>query len=52
MKKEQERKKKADDEFDHKMKYFKLHKWAIIRAYREEKEEQARIRLSIKKRAK
>ena len=52
MKKEQARKKKADDEFDHKMKYFKLHRWAIIRHYREEKEEQARIRLSIKKRAK
>ena len=52
MKKEQTRRKKAEDEFDHKMKYFKLHRWAIIRHYREEKEEQARIRLSIKKRAK
>ena len=23
--------KKADDEFDHKLKYFKLHRWALIR---------------------
>ena len=43
--------KKLDDEFDHKMKYFKLHKWALIRQYREEKEEDARERLNIKKRA-
>lgn len=42
--------KKLDDEFDHKMKYFKLHKWALIRQYREEKEEDARERLNIKKR--
>ena len=23
--------KKADDEFDHKLKYFELHRWALIR---------------------
>ena len=32
------------------MKYFKLHRWDIIRHYREEKEQDARIRLKIKKR--
>ena len=36
---EQSRRKIADDEFDHKMKYFKLHKWALIRHHREEMEE-------------
>ncbi len=35
---EQQRRKKFEDEFDHKMKYFKLHRWDIIRHYREEKE--------------
>ena len=47
---EQRRRKQADDEFDHKMKYFKLYRWALIRAHREDKEEQARVRLSIKHR--
>ena len=47
---EQRRRKRADDEFDHKMKYFKLHRWALIRAHREDKEEQALVRLSIKQR--
>lgn len=41
--------KKADDTFDHKMKYFKLHKWSLIRQIREEKEENARERLNTKK---
>ena len=43
--------KKADDEFDHKLKYFKLHRGALIKQYREEREEDARERLNIKKRA-
>ena len=47
---EQKLSKKFQDEFDHKMKYFKLHRWAIIRHYREEMESDARIRLKIKKR--
>lgn len=43
-------KKKAAYELDHKEKYFKLHRWALIRQYREEMEENARQRLNIKKR--
>ena len=31
------------------MKYFKLHKWSLIRQIREEKEENARERLNTKK---
>ena len=34
------------------MKYFKLHRWNLIRQYREEREEDARQRLAIKKRTK
>ena len=44
--------KKADDEFDHKMKYFKLHRWSLIKHHREHKESEALIRLNIKKRMK
>lgn len=37
---------------DHKQKYFKLHRWALIKNFRVEMESQARVRLRIKKRAK
>jgi len=44
-------KKISSDEFDHKMKYFKLHRWDLIKHYREEMESQALVRFNIKKRA-
>ena len=34
--------KKAADEYDHKLKYFKLHKWDLLREHREIEEEDAR----------
>ena len=48
----QTRQKREIDEFDYKMKYFKLHRWNIIKHHREVKEAEAKVRLSIKKRAK
>ena len=44
------RKRQLQDEFDHKMKYFKLHRWALIRHVREEKTKEALVRLEIKNR--
>jgi len=42
-------KKRADDELEHKYRYFMLHRWDLIRQHREACESSAKKRLNIKK---